>query len=383
MLLCAICAVIARYSGFAWVDGKSSRAIRFFLAGLAKLVGRPFVAFELLAEEGAYNALAGVRSAPMARDLIMRILRDRYDEASAVFRSAFSNRVLLACRVILARGEALSLARIAELCPAGALVAAAKDSEWEEEAWREAEQEKSDHAQRSGVVGGLSHLREIVAPVEGRVGGDGAFSLASLFGPGGPRPVVYISLASESYPELSRALGALIVQDLQILAGRLISAGKKARTLVVLDEAPRYLPEGIADFAAQSAREAALGLVVVTHSFADLDAVDTRLTERFTAVCARAAAFRLPNPHDADFAARLAAQRPEIEVTQQRGPTAPTGMGTSAAGFAWRVHPSRVQLLGKFRALLIRPYRSDARLTKTWQSPAALLGTRTQQGGNQ
>src|SRR5205814_1200313 len=121
-----------------------------------------------------------------------------------------------------------------------------------------------------GVVGGLSHLREIIAPVDGRLGGAGAFSLADLFGPGGQRPIVYISLASESYPELSGALGSLIVQDLQILAGRLIAAGRKARTVVILDEAPRYLPEAIVDFAAQSAREAALGLILVTQSFRDL-----------------------------------------------------------------------------------------------------------------
>jgi energy-coupling factor transporter ATP-binding protein EcfA2 len=369
LLLLGISAIIANHSGFVWVDGKPSKTVRSSLAALAKLTGRPFVVFEVMSERGSYNPLAGVDRAAMARDLIMRILRDRYDEAAAVFRSAFSNRLLLACRVILDRGDVLSLARIAEVCAAGALLSAARGGPWEAEAEREAEQERSDSAQRSGVVGGLSHLREIVAPVDGRLGGAGAFSLADLFGPGGRRPIVYLSLASESYPELSGALGALIVQDLQILAGRLIAAGRQARTVVILDEAPRYLPEAIVDFAAQSAREAALGLILVTQSSRDLDAVATRLGERFCAVCAWVATFKLPNPADADYAARLAVQRPQVEATHQRGPMGSTGLSTAAAGHAWRVHPMRIQLLRRFEALLIRVHREDARLIRTW-SPA-------------
>ena len=350
--------------GAVYIDAKASPDQAEYLAQLAAAQRRPFLHFDVRSGPERYNPLAGL-SAVEAREFLMRVFREDFDARSAVYRTAMSNRLLLCARVLEARAERLSLQRIAEVWSDGGLGHAARGTEIEELVTKELAAVKADGAARSGIASGLARIQEFAAPLAGRLGGEGAFSLAdSLLVT--PRPICLISLDTQRFAELARGLAGLIVQDLTVAGGRAIERRQAARAVVVMDEAARYVPENVADFILQTAREAQIATVLATQTPADLDTVAQAFRDRASAGVAWLLGFRL-DAQGADWFGREASMRPRVETTEQhQALRGPTGLRTQGAGYEMKIHPSRIQELPDRQAVLVRRARGDSRLIKTW-----------------
>ena len=356
---------VANGWGAVYVDAKSGPDQAAFLERLAREHGRPFLRFDVRGGSEHYNPLAGL-SAVEAREFLMRVFRPDFDSRSAVYRTAMSNRLLLTAQVLETRGETLEIERIRDLWTDGALSHAARGTALADQVASRIAAAKSDGANRDGVATGLARLEEFVAPVAGRLGGEGAFSLAHAL-TRDPRPICLVSFDTQSFPEVARGLAGLVVQDLSVAGGRFIGAGRMARIVVVMDEAARYVPENVADFMLQTAREAAIATVLATQTPADLDAVAQAFRDRSSAGVSWLLGFRL-DAQGADWFGREAGMVPRVEATEQHeAMQGPTGLKTEAAGYEMKIHPSRIQALPDAQAALVRRARDDARIIRTWR----------------
>jgi hypothetical protein len=166
--------------------------------------------------------------------------------------------------------------------------------------------------------------------------------------------VVYFGLCPLVWPEQSRNLGKLIINDLK---ATLAEAGVPA-ALVVFDEFGVFAGEQILNFINQG-RSFGANAILTAQSLADIgrslggtegrDFVKQVLANVNTYI-----AHRLNEPDDAKTLAELAGTRPSHISSWQTGPdNEATGMGNVHPGREFRIHPDQVKALPNHTAVIL------------------------------
>jgi TraM recognition site of TraD and TraG len=158
------------------------------------------------------------------------------------------------------------------------------------------------------------------------------------------RAVVVFSLDGQGYPKVAALLGALIIQDLQTLAGELIAARNQRIGYVFVDEFATLDRANILGLL-NKAREAELRAMIATQSVADLMRHDEVFLRQVLELTNVKAIHRVNEAEAADQlsaqAGRTAGYTEQLRVELRTG--LPGSLGVGAATGDGRVTPTRVR----------------------------------------
>jgi hypothetical protein len=163
---------------------------------------------------------------------------------------------------------------------------------------------------------------------------------------------VHCVLPALAYPDWTRQLGRLIVEDVKAAA-----AADDRHFLVVLDEAHAYAAESLASLAAMG-RSFNLALVVGTQSYAQLQNVSAKgphqsFLDALLASINLHIIHAVRAPSDAEIAASLTGTVADLEVTAQTESDIPSQMGSLRAVRSYTHHPDRLKNLPVGEAIFL------------------------------
>jgi len=164
--------------------------------------------------------------------------------------------------------------------------------------------------------------------------------------------IVVMSLDSLRFPEFSRALGKMIVNDLKTVASRMLEDELKVYN--IMDEFGVFAGPQVTDLINKS-REAGFHNILSTQELADLR-VDgsTVLMEQVFGNTNVKIVHRQDVPDSAAFIAESAGTRDTYTTTIQVDGMSETGAGTVKRDKSFVVHPDKIKKLGTGQAVLIK-----------------------------
>lgn len=168
---------------------------------------------------------------------------------------------------------------------------------------------------------------------------------------------VHCVLPALAYPDWTRQLGRLIVEDVK--AG---AAASDRHCLVVLDEAHAYAAESLGSLAAMG-RSFNLALIVGTQNYAQLQNVSAKgphqsFLDALLASINIHVIHALNAPSDAETAASLIGTVADLEVTAQTESDIPGQMGSLRAVRSYTHHPDRLKNLPVGEAIFLNKVES-------------------------
>ncbi len=209
-----------------------------------------------------------------------------------------------------------------------------------------------------------SHTGQYLSPA-----GDGAdIDLRSaLEGP----EVVLFSLNSSSYGKLAAQIGTLAIQDLVAAAGTRLT-GTHEQAVVAIDEFSALGADHLGGLVAR-AREARLGVLLVTQEFADLNRAAAGLRDQVVGNTTLKIIHRQDVPDSAFMVARMAGTERVWETSYQVergwfGGVGATGRGTRREVERFVVEPNRIATLRPGEAVVITK-APESRVRLVWVTP--------------
>lgn len=163
---------------------------------------------------------------------------------------------------------------------------------------------------------------------------------------------VHFVLPALAYPDWTRQLGRLVVEDIKANA----SAGDKP-WLVVLDEAHSYAGENLISLASMG-RSFQLALVISTQSYSQLQNISAKgphasFADSLLASVNLHVIHQLVAPGDAQLAADLGGTIEDLEMTSQTERDAPNSLGSLRAVRSYLHHPDSLKRLTRGEAVFI------------------------------
>lgn len=199
-------------------------------------------------------------------------------------------------------------------------------------------------------------------------------SLSPLFDTRSGRPVLklsearqigafaYFALPALVYPDLSKNLGQLIINDI-----RSTLASAKGPWLIVLDELSTYSGEQVLSLVNQG-RGFGARVVLLGQSFADLETVNhidgKTFRNQILASVNTVIVHRLNSPDDAELAAQIAGTYAKPELTAQTVGSKPTGAGSVRMTREFLVGPDSFKNLERGEAFVLSKYGPHIRKIK-------------------
>ncbi|WFU74263.1 helicase HerA-like domain-containing protein [Bradyrhizobium sp. CB2312] len=155
---------------------------------------------------------------------------------------------------------------------------------------------------------------------------------------------VHFVLPALAYPDWTRQLGRLIVEDIKAA-----SAVNETPWLIVLDEAHSYAAENLISLASMG-RSFNLALVIGTQAYAQLQNVSAKgphasFLDALLASINLHLIHALNAPSDAETAAALIGTAADLEVTAQTESDLPNSLGSLRSVRSYKHHPDRLKSL--------------------------------------
>ena len=217
--------------------------------------------------------------------------------------------------------------------------------------------EKEGVESLTGVIKNLA--RSSLAPLFDTRGGRSVLTLPQAKENGA---FVYFALPALVYPDLSRGLGQLIINDIRVTL-----ASGHGPWLIVLDELSTYSGEQILSLVNQG-RGFDARVILLGQSFADLETVDhvdgKSFRNQVLASVNTIIVHRLNSPDDAELAAQIAGTYAKPELTAQTVGSKPTGAGSVRMTREFLVGPDRFKSLERGQAFVLSKFGTHIRKIK-------------------
>jgi len=170
--------------------------------------------------------------------------------------------------------------------------------------------------------------------------------------------IFYVLLDSQRFGESSRRLGKLLLSDLKVASGRLISSDVQAHHFgVIVDEFSELATEDFIGFL-NKARGSKIAVTIAHQELSDLQRFSDTLRDQIFGCTQTTVAFLQKNPMSAEVLASMVGTTPGKEITKQttdgllfRGYT---GTGSEKTVEQFRMHPNEFKNLNVGQAIVIR-----------------------------
>lgn len=163
--------------------------------------------------------------------------------------------------------------------------------------------------------------------------------------------VAYFALPALTFPDLSKAIGKLVINDARNTLSR-----QEGPWLVVLDEISTFVGQQVLNLVNQG-RSFGARVVLSGQSFADLDASvgdgGTPFLSQVLASVNTLVVHQLNSPADAELASQYSGTYQKVEVTAQVVEGVATGVGSARSSREFLVSPDDIKELGTAEAFLI------------------------------
>jgi len=349
-----------------FLDGKGDIGLGRRLKALAEELGRPAYIFHhefgggKIDDACAYNPVSADDFTALAN--LITTLRPFTEPHYEVLQKGFMQA---ATKVAKAIGEPVDLLTLGNLLSVHAMTAAIRKNKHRIEDAQALlteiqEQRKAEEAGVESLTGIIKNLARS--------------SMAPLFNTGSGRPVltlpgarengafVYFALPALVYPDLSRGLGQLVINDI-----RLTLASGHGPWLIVLDEISTYSGEQILSLINQG-RGFDARVVLLGQSFADLETVDhvdgKAFRNQVLASVNTVIVHRVNSPDDAELASQIAGTYAKPELTAQTLGNQPTGAGSVRITREFNVGPDRFKKLKRGEAIVLSKFGQQVRKIK-------------------
>jgi type IV secretory pathway TraG/TraD family ATPase VirD4 len=313
----------------------------------------------------AYNPFAKQDFSALA-DMVVT-LHDWREPYYQILAKGFVQTVF---KVALATGKPIDLLTIQELMSVRSMVAAVRQNA---KAVPNAQALLDEiHDQMSAEKAGVEGLRALIRNL-------GRSSVAHLFDTSSSAPVLqlsrarregavaYFALPALMYPDLSKAIGKLVINDARITLSQ-----SEGPWLIVLDELSTFVGQQVLHLINQG-RSFGARLVLSGQSFADLEASvvsgGAPFLNQILASVNTLIVHQLNSPADAELASQYAGTFQKIEVTAQVIEGVATGVGSARGSREFVVSPDDFKELALAEAyILSKKYgtrtKFSARLSK-------------------
>ena len=345
-------------------EAKGDPEMRDWLMAEAALRGVPFREFNIAGESMRWNPLASAAGPVERRDLVYRATTSSQLEASPeYFVALFKQHALAVLKTLELAGKEPSLPAMRRYWSFDRLLdipVRDEDRDRETRAYLSEMGGDGNARRRAEVESTGTRLGDVVDAVGDRLAHAGAsagerLDLRQVISEHG---ICLISLDAATYPAVTAALGQLVVADVMAASAPWIERRELARSVLVLDEFPRYAGSQVGELMALTARAAGMPVILATQDIADLDVVGDQFRSQIMGVANYYVVHAIGSHESADYLGRTGGQEEVVEATHQTqrhmfGIERSTGMGTEGHGRRWSVHPSTLQALETGQAALI------------------------------
>lgn len=333
-----------------FLDGKGDVNTGRQIKAFAESQGRPALLLHAQAGEDscAYNPFVSSDFSALA-DMVVTL----HDWSEPYYRVLAVGYMQTVCKVALAISEPVDLISIEKLMSVGEMLKAVRKYR---RAIPNAEAliaEITD--QQAAEEAGIESLRGLIRNL-------GRSSAAPLFDTRGDRPVirlpdarrdgavVYFALPALRFPELSKAIGTLVINDARL------TLSENGPWLIVMDEISTFAGPQMLTLVNQG-RGFGARVVLAGQSFADLersvasggDSFASQLLASINSLIVH----QLNSPSDAELAAEYAGTTEKMEVTAQVVEQTATGVGSARSTREFIVSPDDFKELGTAEAFFI------------------------------
>lgn len=348
-----------------FLDGKGDVGLGRRLKAFAEELGHPAYIFHhefgrKVDDACAYNPVSADDFTALAN--LITTLRPFTEPHYEVLQKGFMQA---ATKVAKAIGEPVDLLTLGNLLSVNAMTAAIRRNKHRIANAQALLAEVQE--QRAAEEAGVESLTGVIKNLA-------TSSLAPLFDTRGGRPIltlpearnsgafVYFALPALVYPDLSRGLGQLIINDI-----RLTLASGRGPWLIVLDELSTYSGEMLLSLVNQG-RGFDARVVLLGQSFADLEAVNhvdgKAFRNQILGSVNTVIVHRVNSPDDAELAAQIAGTYAKPELTAQTVGNKPTGAGSVRMTREFLIGPDRFKNLKRGQAFVLSKYGPHIRKIK-------------------
>lgn len=342
-----------------FLDGKGDVNTGRQIKAFAESLGRTAHLFHAQTGEDscAYNPFVSSDFSAMA-DMVVTL----HEWSEPYYRVLAVGYMQTVCKVALAIGEPIDLISIEKLMSVGEMLKAVRKHRKVIPNAEALIEEITD--QQAAEEAGIESLRGLIRNL-------GRSSAASLFDTRGDRPVirlsdarregalVYFALPALRFPELSKAIGTLVINDARL------TLSENGPWLIVMDEISTFAGPQILNLINQG-RGFGARVVLAGQSFADLsrsvasggDSFASQLLASINSLIVH----QLNSPADAELAAEYAGTTEKIEVTAQVVEQTATGVGSARSTREFNVSPDDFKELQTAEAFFIS--KKSGRRTK-------------------
>ncbi len=218
-------------------------------------------------------------------------------------------------------------------------------------------QDFSVQAKREQIEGLRTDLEVMVKSEFGRLltSGKPGIDLADIIEQG---KILYVLLDSQRFGESSRRLGKLLLSDLKVVSGRLISGDLKTdHFAVIVDEFSELATEEFIGFL-NKARGSKIAVTIAHQELSDLQRFSDTLRDQIFGCTQTTVAFLQKNPMSAEVLASMIGTKSGKELTKQTSEgvlfRGYTGTGSEKTVEQFRIHPNEFKNLNVGEAIVIR-----------------------------
>jgi conjugal transfer pilus assembly protein TraD len=327
-----------------FIDGKGSRKQAQRVKELANKFGRKFYYFTITGTSHNYNPLS-IGNSTELKDKLISIS----DWTEPHYKAICERYLQVAFQIFNECGQKVDVINVTKWLTHDALNVLL--SNLPEEKQRRYGQ-VLDEIREEDILGLINRIAIFSESEAGEKLTESGNAVINLYNAVKEKAIVVMSLDSLMYPEFSRALGRMIVNDLKTVASRLLDDSRKL--YVILDEFGVFAGNQVTDLINKS-REAGFHNILSTQELADLkiNGSDVLMKQIFGNTNVKII-HRQDVPDSAEFIAASAGTIDSYATTFQVDGSRETGAGTVKKDQSFIVHPNTIKWLSTGKAILIR-----------------------------
>lgn len=327
-----------------FIDGKGSKKQAARCMKLAQKYGRKFYYFSMTGKSHNYNPLLNGNPTELKDKLI-----SVSDWTEPHYKAICERYLQNAFQIFREVGQKVDVVNVVEWLTHTSLNYLLKQLPEEKQARYSSVLDELNEKGVNGLINRLAIFAE--SDVGPKLTGDGAVVI-DIYQAIKEQAIVVMSLDSLRFPEFSRALGRMIVNDLKTIASRMLEDDLKVYD--ILDEFGVFAGPQVTDLINKS-REAGFHNILSTQELADLR-VDgsTVLMEQVFGNTNVKIVHRQDVPDSAAFIAESAGTTDSYTTTIQVDGMSETGAGTVKRDKSFIIHPDGIKRLSTGRAILIK-----------------------------
>lgn len=336
------------------IDGKAQGDVKQFCLDISRLYNKPFYCFDINDPlSSGYNPLRNC--APNNYTSYKDMLINLSDWSDDYYKRCSGDYLQTVLVVLLNAGKQLDFKTLSTYLPPAKLfdLASTLGIPRDELEAIASMQERSNY---EGFRGFQRRISELVGSNYGRLFNEASGrQMIDLFTSlqSGDAPIILFSLNFLSAPDASFMAARMIISDIKIAAERLNAADFHEPVFFICDEAGRYLNRAAAE-ALALLRSYNFHLVVATQSLADIDRVDSTLSESIMTNTNTLICLKINSASEADRLAKRFGTHTVAEHTMRVSQGQHTGESSMRYNESYIVHPNDLKDLTPHTAYVLR-----------------------------